>query len=504
MVQSPKAKAVEKWGIFELALSSSLLKRPARGNPFRDVQFGASFTFKHQTVHVDGFYDGDGVYCVRFMPDEIGPWSYVTHSNAPRLDGVRGTFLCTPPSAGNHGPVDVYRYFHFVHADGERHYPFGTTCYAWIHQPPALRAQTLRTLARSPFNKLRMCVFPKHYVYNTNEPDCFPFLQKPQKPQKHPPRRGRERDQEKWSWDLDRFDVRFWRKLDRCVERLGELGIQADLILFHPYDRWGFANLDAQTEERYLKYLIARLAAYRNVWWSMANEWDFMKAKTVKDFDRYFRIVRANDPYGHLRSVHNGRIFYDHTKPWVTHCSVQHADLAKVTEWREQYVKPVVVDECGYEGDIERRWGNLPGWELVHRVWMGVVRGGYVGHGETFLHPQDVLWWSKGGRLYGQSARRIAFLRRILEQAPRAALEPVSMGRGNDALARPGEYYLFYYGLHQPAKMPMDLPAGGRFRVELIDTWRETIRPLAGTFKGKFTLKLPGKPFMAVRMTKVR
>ena len=52
---------------------------------------------------------------------------------------------------------------------------------------------------------------------------------------------------------------------------------------------------------------MARLAAYRNVWWSMADEYDSVAEKTMADWDRYFRIVRASDPYGHLRSVHNGQ-----------------------------------------------------------------------------------------------------------------------------------------------------------------------------------------------------
>ncbi len=150
MERNPKAKTVEKWGVFELSLG---LEGLPKGNPFLDVQFGARFTFKHRTVEVDGFYDADGVYRVRFMPDEIGQWSYVTCSNRPELDGKTGAFTCTPPSAGNHGPVDVYRYFHFAYADGTRHYSFGTTCYAWIHQPRALQAQTLRTLAKAAFQQ---------------------------------------------------------------------------------------------------------------------------------------------------------------------------------------------------------------------------------------------------------------------------------------------------------------------------------------------------------------
>jgi hypothetical protein len=39
------------------------------------------------------------------------------------------------------------------------------------------------------------------------------------------------------------------------------LGIEADLILWHPYDRWGFAEMGAANDDRYLRYAIARLGA---------------------------------------------------------------------------------------------------------------------------------------------------------------------------------------------------------------------------------------------------
>ncbi len=41
------------------------------------------------------------------------------------------------------------------------------------------RSSTLATLAAAPFNKLRMCVFPKHYDYNHNEPEHHPFERDP-------------------------------------------------------------------------------------------------------------------------------------------------------------------------------------------------------------------------------------------------------------------------------------------------------------------------------------
>ncbi|GAI29095.1 unnamed protein product, partial [marine sediment metagenome] len=36
-----------------------------------------------------------------------------------------------------------------------------------------MEEQTLATLKDAPFNKMRMCVFPKSYSYNKNEPEFY-------------------------------------------------------------------------------------------------------------------------------------------------------------------------------------------------------------------------------------------------------------------------------------------------------------------------------------------
>jgi len=223
---------IEQWGVFETTLHGS-----AAGNPFQEVQLAAHFSYQHRTVAVDGFYDGDGVYRVRFMPDTPGEWRYRTLSNRAELDGIEGRFTCTAPAPGNHGPVRVAGTWHFAYADGTPYKQIGTTCYVWNLQGPELEARTLATLAESPFNKIRFCVFPKHYRYNENEPEHYPFpcLAK-----------GSSRwagsnavdVKEGWSFDFDRFVPAYFQHLEACVAKLCALGIEADIILFHPYDRW--------------------------------------------------------------------------------------------------------------------------------------------------------------------------------------------------------------------------------------------------------------------------
>jgi hypothetical protein len=329
---------------------------------------------------------------------------------------------------------------------------------------------------------MRMCVFPKSYAYNANEPVYYPFARDAA---------GKQ--------DYARFNPAFFRHLEKRIADLQTLGIEADLILFHPYDRWGYNNLPAEVNDRYLRYTVARLAAFRNVWWSLANEWDLVKTKNLGDWDRFFRIVQESDPYQHLRSIHHSNTLYDHAKPWVTHVSIQ-GDVEKAREYVAAWRKPVVFDEAKYEGNIPRRWGNISAQEMVRRFWYGTVSGAYVGHGETYLDPNDVLWWSKGGTLHGQSAPRIAFLRKILESGPADGLNNLAtyyMGAG-----REGRYYLYYFDVNQPAAYEFDLAPGVRYRADLIDPWEMTITPATGTFEGKFTLKLPGRPFLAMRFQK--
>src|SRR5262249_27858286 len=139
---------------------------PTNGNPFLDVTFSAHFAriqADSAATKVTGFYDGDGNYRVRFMPDKPGQWHYVTESSSPALAGQNGEFTVTPLTAKNHGPVRVAHTYHFAYADGKAYKQIGTTCYAWVHQNDALQKQTLKTLGASPFNKVRFCIFPKHY-----------------------------------------------------------------------------------------------------------------------------------------------------------------------------------------------------------------------------------------------------------------------------------------------------------------------------------------------------
>jgi len=498
---------VQRWDIFELDLQG-----PIEGNPYTDYAFEAKFTNGSHTVSVPGFYDGNGSYKVRFSPDELGEWKYIVESNLTDLNGIEGTVRCIEPSDGNHGPLKISNTFYLEYSDGTPFYSVGTTAYQWTSVKQSIQEQTLKTLAKSPFNKIRMCVFPKDYVYgNRTEPWTLPFGIKDSVN------------------DLTQPNFEFFQNFDKRVKQLMDLGIQADVILFHPYDRWGYCEMGKEMNEKYVRYMIARLSAYRNVWWSLANEWDVSRIKETIDWDGIGSLLMNEDPHQRLRGIHNWYYdeshFYDHNRSWVTHVSAQTFFFFNAIKWRDKYQKPLLFDEMRYEGDVESGWGNMDAKEMTSYFWKAGLGGGYGTHGDTFKNDSDneteVRWWAKGGTLMGQSPERIAFFKTIMQEAPITEMSPKmvslsglsipenipdkndgtlidQLNNYNYIFFKKNEYYLVYTA---DAGQTIELELGGTedYTLEVIDTWNMTIDSEKVIKPGKFIYETQ-IPYTALRL----
>jgi hypothetical protein len=478
---------VAQWGIEEVVLKSA----HAYANPFTDVTLQAEFRCSGKTVKAPGFYDGEGTWKVRLMPQTPGACSFRTRSNDAALNGASGRFTVTPAPAGVHGMVRPAKTYHFSYADGTPYFLLGTTSYNWLNRDAALQDKTLATLRASPFTKIRFGLFPKWYAFNHVEPAVFPYVRKPD-----------------GSFDYDRFDPRFFANVDKRIQQLADMGVEADVILFHPYDHWGFSKMDQAHNEAWIRYVVARLAPYRNVWWTMANEYDLM---TPRDWEPLGQAVRETDPYGHPVGIHNAGLWYDHSKPWIDHAIIQDGSP---TAWRSaalarvRYGKPVVVDEFGYEGDNGQGWGDLSGAEEVSRLWDITMAGGYGSHGETYMHPGGVLWWAAGGELVGESPARLGFLKTVMTSLPFQDMAPApELVVNGAALAKPGQAYLFRFkpvgdfGVMKQAQVR--LAGADLFKVEAIDPWLMKVYPLGYTSAGDQSFP-PPIAFGFLRITAAR
>lgn len=516
-----------------------------RDNPENavDVELSATFSSEDEVVTVKGFYAGAGVYKVRFLPMQSGTYHYIVHGVIHK----EGDIQVETAEANMHG-IPHAENLQVKYSDGTGLISFGTTVYALAHQSEQLIEETFATLEKASFNKIRMCVFPKHYQYNHNEPIYYPFSFLPGKTIETVARdNGPLSMISEPLWDVKKPNFDFWDHLEGIIKRLDQMGIIVDLILFHPYDRWGFSKLTRDEGLTYLDYTIRRLSAFPNLMWSLANEFDLMPGKTMEDWYTFEEYVAAQDSYHHMLSNHNCFVLYDYSRPNITHISIQTRDPSRVCSLMK-YGKPVFIDECAYEGNLEETFGSLTGQEMNDRFWKVTVCGGFCTHGETFVDydasdpDEQAVFWAKGGRLKGDSPKRIAYLREFIESLP-GSVEP-SVGSGFapmlymtqkelqelatvlpdvhatvvSAVSRMGEeerlfhltteseynghvgeeVYIRYFGRDVHGRVQMDLPSEKTYRIEVVDTWNMTRETVASGQSGSCKVRVPEKQWMAV------
>ena len=98
------AATIEQYDPHDFAFAAS-----TPGNPF-DVELAGEFTGPGGArLTVPGFYDGDGVWKLRFSPTRLGEWSLRTTSSLEALNGkIENGILCVSNGHPNiHGVLKV-------------------------------------------------------------------------------------------------------------------------------------------------------------------------------------------------------------------------------------------------------------------------------------------------------------------------------------------------------------------------------------------------------------
>ena len=319
------------YGLCEVAFKPA--KAPNLANPFADAAVSATFVAPDdRNIKVPGFFAGDGTWKVRAAPDQAGLWYYrVDFKVGDAAEVGHGGFKCVASNA--HGFLRIARGTPRFLAldDGSRFYPIGTgTEPLGAPTPEGKPANTLDVwkaylddCAKGGMNKSRIFLLEVPWV-------------KPQAVQRDPelspwPLQANGR------YDLSRFSLPFWDKLDAVIAHGAKLGIIFELTIFDETglvagdgDRWALhpfneknggpigglsgcpsfyalsvpANRAAQ--ESYVRYLLARTAAYPNVYYELNNEMDRRGAAAKLGpawAEHWAAFFREFDPYDHLVSL---------------------------------------------------------------------------------------------------------------------------------------------------------------------------------------------------------
>jgi hypothetical protein len=359
---------VDTYNFVEITLN---MKSPDVENPFVDAIVEGWFaTDDERKVHVDGFCDSsDGsIYRIRFMPTKPGQYRYsIAYRQGSYKSIHNGRF--TSKDSGLRGLVRVDKDYpwHFIWEGTSEHYFWnGTTTYWLMGWDDETIRSNIDRLSRLKINRLRVAINGRvkngrAWYENVFPAKKFTFLLNPWVAK-------RPDSVEKPGFDVTRFNVDYWRKIERMLRHARERDMVISIIFYVDGRRPGVDpfkdRMGGEDEQRYYRYGVARLAAFSNVMWDVTNE--YRSFRNDEWAEKMGAFVEKCDPYDHLTSVHGHGDFHFQTSPWADFAMYQRWDEAggyrfMLENLRKQAetgrIIPQVNEEYGYE-DHYPTWGG--------------------------------------------------------------------------------------------------------------------------------------------------
>ncbi|MFQ3578894.1 MAG: DUF5060 domain-containing protein, partial [Bacteroidales bacterium] len=275
---------VPQWGIHEITIQNTT----AYVDPYRDVELQVVYTSPEgKKIDFWGFYDDQGTWKARYMPDQQGRWTYqaVFSDGSP---GMEGTFECVASDIPGMISKDEDNPMWFGYKGGKhvllRSFHVGDRYFAenWSEES---RNKFLNWLQEQKYNMLSI---GSHYL-------------------------NRDRDGRGKGWKTPQLwkhgnpSAAEYRKMEQLLNELADRKI----IVF-PFG--GFFGRDAhypkniEDKKFYIKYTLARIGAYWNILLNVAgpeplhNDFPYM---TMEELDYWGTYIEGIDVFKHLLTVHN-------------------------------------------------------------------------------------------------------------------------------------------------------------------------------------------------------
>ena len=396
----PSAERVDCYDFVEITVN---VDRPDMANPFTDASVQGHFARAGgEPVKVDGFCDSaDGrVFRIRFMPTRPGQHTYSVVYRQGKYEATH-TGAFTARDAGRRGliRVDKEHPWHFLwEGTGEHYFWNGTTTYWLLGWDDETIHNSIDRLAGLKVNRLRVAINGRvrdgrAWYENVYPTEQFSFLMNPWVAE-------RPDSVEKPGFDVTRFNLPHWHKIERMLHHAREKDMVISIIFYvdgaRPgVDPFGKARMGGEDEQRYYRYAVARLAAFCNVMWDVTNEYHLFRNEEWTN--KMGAFIRQCDPYDHLMSVHGHGQFPFRTSEWVDFAMYQswdeHGGYRFMLNHRLQQQKtgrpiPQVNEEYGYEDHYPAGWGGgrkAPARSAETRrrlAWGMYMAGGYQTTGE--------------------------------------------------------------------------------------------------------------------------
>jgi len=407
--QSSNAQAqgtvtVKQWNPHVLTFTTD------EGYAWKDFPLQVTFTNDSTSITLDGYWDGDRTWRVRFAPTELGRWTWKCTSADDALCGKRGSFTCVPPTAADIARNPNYRGHirvsnsgrFFTYADGTPFFLLADTIWHVYSLRCGLANGNFETYLNNRKTKGFNALLIQYFSLSYGNEGGHAFLDNIT-----PKEYGDNGNKGGGNGHFEEMNPAFWQSMDERMQRTWEEGFT---IAGHP--NW-ISDMKVSLENASLisRYMLARYGAY-NIIWSLSGEyskglryhnvpWD-----SVDTWNALGYAVRSYNrrAYDHPLSVHAcpflQRIstsvdFGD--QQWLDHDWLQTGQRREScmripewveSDWRRKPRRPVFMAEGWYERT------NTAVSDFRWQAWVACLCGacayGYGAHGIwNFLDPDD-------------------------------------------------------------------------------------------------------------------
>jgi hypothetical protein len=260
----------------EIGFELSAADLAAHANPYITVNLRVEFKSpRFRTYAMPAFWDGGRKMIVRFTPTEAGQWTFKATSNVQPFDGREGMFNAAASDAP--GYVTVANVHHWA-TDNQQVVVGNIRPHLWMGyiadrfafgSEPQFQ-QELSEAAQNKFNHFRGSIL------------------------------GGLSDRSQVYLGPDRPNPAYFDELDRRVAEIHKRGITADLMLASDPETIAAQFSNLQARERFIRYVVARYAAFNITWQGLGEFEDFADGRAL--LKELGLDLKKLDPYQHPRS----------------------------------------------------------------------------------------------------------------------------------------------------------------------------------------------------------
>ncbi len=432
---------VGQWDRFEAAVTNT----KTYTSRYRDVTLNVTYTKPDgNTVNFWGFYDGNSVWRFRFMPDQLGTWTYRA-SFSDGTPGVNGTFNCVPSTIPGMISKDEInpRWFGFK---GGKH-----TLLRSFHGGPPLLAFDFPDASRKSFlDWVNQQGYNMLSVNDFNETGYdIPNL-----------------------WPLNAAE---YRQIEKVLNNLA-----ARKIIFYSFG--GLLPRDeslpgTEADEILLvKYYLARLAPYWNIVFNVsgaeANIDGYISSTKI---NRVGAGLKARDVFGHIIGNHNkdGNDPY-RNQLWSGYATpqVEMTDLSLLNNFflaNHTGTKPVYAQESLWPGNIYQPSGSFDATTIRKHAWAHLFSAVTLNYGD--MNGKNNSGFSASLNLTDKIQSRHDVVDKVwdfMETVPFYKMNPSqSLVTNGLCLAQPGQQYIVY--LPAPGTVNIAIETGKTYAVKWIN-----------------------------------